>query len=40
MSEEELVREEIEAQKQQAEKKKQKVTEAYARKANKAKGYV
>jgi hypothetical protein len=40
MLEEELVREEIEAQKQQAKKKKKKVTDAYTRKANKAKGYV
>jgi hypothetical protein len=40
MSEEELVREEIEAQKKQGENKKKRLSDAYVRRANKAKGYV
>lgn len=40
MSQEELIREELEAQKKQGEKKKKKISDAYARKANIAKGYV
>ena len=40
MSEDELVREEIEAQKKQVENKKKKLSDAYVRKANKVQEYV